>query len=166
MIKFENIIKNYEKNIRKIINSFVETDNAQDVEQEVLIKVWKNLPEYKEENKLKSWLKVITVNTCKDYVKSKQFKQKKKAQSDEMLHFTADNLPTPELKLLQNERHQKILNAINELSLKHKEIIILCDIKELTYEEISQKLNCPAGTVRSRLFNARKALQYKLRDLM
>ena len=64
------------------------------------------------------------------------------------------------------ERHKLIIGAIDKLNKKHREVLILHDIEELTYEEISKKVNCPVGTVKSRLFNARKELKQELGDLL
>lgn len=163
----DTIIKSYGQNIRNIITSIAGSRNFQDIQQEVYIKIWKNLPRYRNNGKLHGWVKKITVNTCKDHLKSKQFNQDKVTEYEEdNLISLKDKKTTPDKLLLYNERQQKIIKAIESLKPKLKEVIILYDIEEMTYEEISAKVKCPAGTVKSRLFNARKQLQKELTDLI
>lgn len=166
-IKIENIIKSYGKNIQSLIRSFSPKKDSQDLEQEVYIKIWKNLSSYQDEGKIWSWLKRITVNTCKDHLRSKYYNQEIKTDYDDSNFLVLkDKKISPEKKMIMNERHKIIINAVESLKPKFKEVIILYDLKELSYEEISKKLKCPVGTVKSRLFNARKQLQVDLRELI
>ncbi len=163
----DEIVKNYNKNIKYVIRSLTGNNNVNDIEQEVYVKAWKNLPKYENKGNIWSWLKVITVNTCKDHLKSKYNAQKKVTINDDTnFYFLKDKKLTPENTLLQEERHKTILDAIHNLKPKFKEIILFYDIEELSYEEISQKIKRPVGTVKSRLFNARKNLQESLKDLI
>ncbi len=147
--------------------SFTGNGNFRDIQQEVYIKIWKNLPKYQDNGKLPGWIKKITVNTCKDHLKSRQFNQNKVTTSeDEILTAIKDKKTTPDNLILLKERQRKIIAAIEKLSPKFKEVIILYDIEEMTYEKIAEKLKCPTGTVKSRLFNARKQLQAELTDLL
>ena len=72
----------------------------------------------------------------------------------------------PEQQVINLERHQKIISAIEELKPKLKETIILCEIEGYSYEEAAKKLKCPVGTIKSRIFNAKKELAEKLEDLL
>lgn len=163
----DEVIKSYGQNIRNIITSITGNRNFQDIQQEVYIKIWKNLPKYHNQGKLNSWVKKITVNTCKDHLKSKQFNQDRVTDYEEdSLISIKDRKSTPDNVLLLNERQKRIINTIEKLKPKLKEVILLYDIEEMTYEEISQKLKCPTGTVKSRLFTARKQLQADLADLL
>lgn len=159
----EIINGNYVKSIiKRITNEYNE-----DLEQEVYLKVWKNSEKYKEQGNLKAWVGTIAANVSKDYLKSSQ---KKTAQltidDDEAILRVADKKTTPELKLIQNERQKQISEAINTLKPKFKEVIMLSEIQNYSYEEISKKLNCPTGTVKSRIYNAKKELAEKLKELM
>jgi len=163
----DSIIKVYGNNIRNLIVSITGKKNFQDIQQEVYIKIWKNLPKYSDNGKIPGWIKAVTVNTCKDHFKSKQFKQETATSSDEdNIVRIKDRKATPDSLVLQNERQTQIVQAIENLKPKFKAVILLYDIEELTYEEISEKLKCPTGTVKSRLFNARKQLQVELTDLL
>ncbi len=163
----EAIIKLYGQNIKNIITSIIGNRHFQDIQQEVYIKLWKNLPKYQDKGKLQGWVKKITVNTCKDHLKSRQFNQDKLTdyEEDNLINIK-DKKTTPDNLFLLNERQKRITNTIERLKPKLKEVIILYDIKEMTYEEISEKIKCPVGTVKSRLFNARKKLQNELTDLI
>lgn len=85
---------------------------------------------------------------------------------DEVLVSIKDKKLTPELKLINNERQQRILNAINSLKPKFKETVMLCEIYGYSYEEAAYKLKCPIGTIKSRLYNAKKELAVMLKDLL
>ena len=77
-----------------------------------------------------------------------------------------DKKSTPENKVISLERQKRIIDAIEHLKPKFKEVILMCEINGYTYEECAQKLRCPIGTVKSRIFNAKKELAEQLKDLM
>ncbi len=162
----KKIIEQYKYGIKTIIKNITGSYN-EDLEQEVYVKTWKNKDKYIEQNKFKQWINKITSNTCKDYLKSAYFKNTQKTDSQEdLLTIVKDEKPTPETILSRKERQETILHAINKLPKKMKEIIILYDMYDMNYNEISEKLKCPVGTVKSRLFNARKELSVYLENLL
>ncbi len=139
----------------------------EDIEQEVYIKTWKNLGNYKEQGKFKSWINTITANLCRDYLKSSSYKNYQNNVTDEEeFNQIKDTKHDIESEFIRKQRIKTIIKAVDSLKPKLKEVVILYEMKELSYEEISKKLNCPVGTVRSRLFNARKELSIKLKDLI
>ncbi len=154
----KEIIKAHQKNIQNLIISMTGKKNAQDIEQEVYIKIWKNLSRYREQGNLRAWVRRITVNTCKDHLKSKQFSNELKTDLTEEHLEHSDKKLTPDKQLLLKERKNTIIKAVETLKPKLKEVVILYDMQEMSYEEISEKIKCPVGTVKSRLFNARKQL--------
>ena len=165
-MNLKEIIKNngiYVKNIiKKITNEYNE-----DLEQEVYIKVLKNADKYEEKGNFKAWISTIASNISKDYLKSSQTKLQQASTSNEDCVINLnDKRQTPEMRLLQLERQKIIADAIDKLKPKFKEVILLSEIEEYTYEEISKKINCPIGTVKSRLFNAKKELAVKLEKLL
>ena len=85
---------------------------------------------------------------------------------DNILNTIKDQKSTPELKVISNDRQKIITTAIEGLRPKFKEVIMLCEIYDYTYEEASFKLKCPVGTIKSRLYNAKKELAIKLQDLL
>ena len=77
-----------------------------------------------------------------------------------------DKKSTPESNVISLERQKRIIKAINQLKPKFKEVIMLCEINGYSYEDCAKKLKCPVGTVKSRLYNAKKELALMLEDLM
>ncbi|CDE44877.1 rNA polymerase sigma-H factor [Clostridium sp. CAG:768] len=163
---FKELIKNNQSNVRSIIRLITKETN-EDLEQEVYVKVWKNADKYTDKGSFKSWINTIAKNVSKDYLKSAHKKnQDTMTTDDEVLVSIKDKKLTPELKLINNERQQRILNAINSLKPKFKETVMLCEIYGYSYEEAAYKLKCPIGTIKSRLYNAKKELAVMLKDLL
>jgi len=163
-----NVIKTYDKKIDNVIKKFFRSnDDIEDIKQEVLIKTWKNLLKQRKEGSFWGWIYTITSNTCKDQLKSrKKILDNIDDKEEEVFQNLPDLKPCPEKKSLSLEKKKTIYNAIEKLNPKFKEVIIMHDIDELTYEEIALKVKCPVGTVKSRLFNARKVLREELSGLL
>ena len=85
---------------------------------------------------------------------------------DEVVNAIQDTKVTPELKLQSKIRQKRILKAIDNLKPKLKEVILLCDIEGMTYEQAASALNVPIGTIKSRIYNAKKELAEVLSDLL
>lgn len=163
----KEVIELYNGKINSIIKRFCKADNdIEDIKQEVLTKTWKNIDKCREESKFKSWLNQITVNTCRDYLRSNKKTQHIVPLDNEISEKLSSIKHNTENKAIANERQKTILEAINKLSPKFKEVIILHDVQEFTQEAIAEKINCPLGTVKSRLFNARKILRRDLDTLL
>ena len=164
---FKEIIKTNKENVKNIIRMITKEDN-EDLEQEVYLKVWKNSEKYKEKGSFKGWIKKKEKNVSKDYLKSAVNRHESLLVSEEDKTFEniKDKKSTPELKLLKNERQEKILKAINKLKPKFKEVIVYCEIYGYTYEDCAKRIKCPVGTVKSRIYNAKKILAETLSDLM
>lgn len=166
MDNFKNIVKDNQNNVRSIIRLITKETN-EDLEQEVYVKVWKNSEKYKEQGVFKSWINTIAKNVSKDYLKSKQKRYADDAGADdEIFNNIKDKKDTPELRLIKNDRHEKIMSAVNSLKPKFKEVVMLCEIYGYTYEDASNRLKCPIGTIKSRLYNAKKELAIILKDLL
>lgn len=165
-MNFKEIIKNNQNNVRSIIRLITKETN-EDLEQEVFVKVWKNSEKYKEQGSFKSWINTIAKNVSKDYLKSVQKRNQDAITSDdEVLNTIKDKKSTPELKVISNERQRQITKAIDTLKPKFREVVMLCEIYGYTYEEAAFKLKCPIGTIKSRLYNAKKELVNLLKDLL
>ena len=145
----------------------VTNQENEDLEQEVYIRVWKNADKYEERGNFKSWINTIAKNISKDYIKSAYFKNSCNVTSDELVLDTVkDRKQTPDMKVMASERQKRIICAIESLKPKLKETIMLCEIQGYTYEEAAKKLKCPLGTIKSRIYNAKKELAEKLEDLL
>ena len=160
----QNIIQTNKGKIRSIIKKMTGSYN-EDIEQEVYIKTWRGFSHYQEQGKISQWIGAITANICRDYNKSRQNKESQNQDSDEEI---LENLPfevNPEILLDTKTRQKIILKAVNSLPLKMREVIILCEYEDLTIKQVAQKLNTSEGTIKSRLFNARKILATVLKPL-
>lgn len=165
-MNFNEIIETNKNNIKNIIRLITKSEN-EDLEQEVYIKLWKNSDKYKEQGSMKSWIGTIAKNTSKDYLKSAMVRNEQNSTSDEfVLTSIKDKKTIPEDRVLASERQKKIIKAIDSLKPKLRETIMLCEIYGFTYEEAAEKLNCPIGTIKSRIYNAKKELAEKLEDLL
>lgn len=160
----KQIIMENKSRIKAIIKKLTGSYND-DIEQEVYIKTWKNLENYHEQGKFKQWIGTLTANTCRDYFKSKQYKLSAQEFSDEEV---LEEIPchTNQEEVIDAKMRQKlILKAVDELPYKMRQIIILFEFEELSLEQIAKKTGLPMGTIKSRLFNARKILGEKLKFL-
>lgn len=163
---FKDIVKSNQSNVKSIIRLITKETN-EDLEQEVYIKVWKNSEKYKEQGAFKSWVNTIAKNVSKDYLRSVQKRnQDSLVDDEEIMNNVRDKKSTPELKLISNDRQKRITEAINTLKPKFKEVVMLCEIYGYTYEDAAFKLKCPVGTIKSRLYNAKKELAVLLKDLL
>lgn len=166
MMNFNDIIKANKQNVKNIIKLITKQEN-EDLEQEVYIKMWKNSSKYEERGTLKSWINTIAKNTSKDYLKSATVRYEQDSTSEDfVLNSIKDKKMSPESNIINLERKQKIINAIDSLKPKFREVIMLCEIQGYTYEAASKELLCPIGTIKSRIYNAKKELAEQLKDLI
>ncbi len=157
----KDIINKNKGLIRAVIRKFTGSYN-EDIEQEVYIKTWRNLDNYHEEGKFKQWIGTLTANVCRDYFKSRQYSQNNAEVRDPEILETMPAGSSQEEAVDAKIRQKLILKAVDELPPKMRKVIILYEFEELSLEQIAQKTGVPAGTVKSRLFNARQILKQKL----
>ena len=163
---FGKLIFEYEKIIYNVAYRLMgNTEDAKDMSQEVLIKIYKNLDKCKEIKYLKSWIYTVTTNTCIDEIRKRKNKYTESLDSEnntedgEILRQIKSDILTPEEQVLKKEKNNQLQNAINQLPTNYKTIIVLRDINNLSYDEIAKITNLNLGTVKSRLPRARKALK-------
>ena len=169
---FDRLILKYKDKVFNICYRFLgHYDEANDSAQETFLKAYRYLNGFKFKSSFYTWLYTIAINTCKNAVKSAEYKKKKKTMSinneseTEDGHFTIElkgNGNTPSLELEKKERELYIQQNIDSLKEEHKTIIIFRDIEGLTYEEISKMMKLNIGTVKSKLSRAREILKTKL----
>ncbi|MBN2530940.1 MAG: sigma-70 family RNA polymerase sigma factor [Deltaproteobacteria bacterium] len=146
-------------------------EEAEDLLQEVFITVFKKIDSFRGESSLSTWIYRIATNHCinrkkylsrrKHYAKSSFSELTEKEQSETGSGIT-QNLPRPDEMAEGKQMELLIQHAISSLDDEYKVVLILRDVQNLSYEEIEQILNVPAGTVKSRLHRARMALKEKL----
>ena len=166
-MNIKKIIETNRQYVKNLIKTITNTHNNEDIEQEVYIKLWKNRDKYEEKGTLKSWVKTITLNATQDFLKSKQNKQSSITVNDEdILKNIHDTTSYTENKIINIETRKAVINAIEKLNKNHKEVIIMYEFYNLSYEDIAKKLNCPLGTIKSRIYTAKKILAQNLKDLL
>ena len=158
---FEKLVLKYEKKIYNLVLKILENEqDAYDVSQEVFIKVFDSLHTFSYSSKFSTWLYRIAVNKAID-----QVRKKKKKNSIEVLDnsdtknidcIELETYESPEKKVIRNEFKNQIVDLLNKLSEEQKMIIILRDIEQYSYKEISEILDCSIGTVKSRISRSRK----------
>lgn len=160
---FEELITTYEKLIYNIsYRMFSNAEDAKDITQEVFIKIYKNINKCTDLNSFKNWACKIASNTCID-----ELRKRKGIYTDNIddtlesdyLNETKLKVITPEDSLVNKENISEIQSAINRLSPEYKTLIILRDIHGMNYQEISEIMDTPLGTIKSRIHRARTNLK-------
>ncbi len=160
----KDIIAQNQGRIKAIIKKLTGSYN-EDIEQEIYIKTWKNMNMYKEEGKFVQWISTLAANVCRDYLKSKQHQAEVRKVGDETL-LDRVAVGGRQEEVIDAKRRQKIiLKAVDTLPKKLRQVIILYEFEEMSYEEIARKTGDPVGTIKSRLFNARRLLSEVLQPL-
>jgi RNA polymerase sigma-70 factor (ECF subfamily) len=170
---FENLIENHRKRVYNIAFKMLHNqEDAYDITQEVFIRVFKSMKEFREEASFSTWIYRITKNACLDELRKR--KNKATVSMDEDLETedgtikrqVEDCSPGPDALYESMELRDIVRTAIGHLSDEHKFVIILRDLRGFSYEEIAKVLECPEGTVKSRINRARKALKEILQRRM
>jgi len=163
---FEELTEVYQKKIFNLAYRMTGNyDDASDMAQEALIRIFKSIGNFKEQSSFSTWIYRITTNVCLDELRRK--KNKKVFSLDEEIHADDGEIqrqimsddPQPDEVVEKEELKRIVNNAINNLQDDQKLVITLRDIQGLSYEEISNVLECPVGTVKSRINRARQALK-------
>jgi RNA polymerase sigma-70 factor, ECF subfamily len=137
--------------------------DAEDLVQETYAKALKGFKSFEQGTNLRAWMFRILRNTFLTSRTGLAAQNTSSLEDDEAQdNIVAAHTVTPELLLLQHENQQTVMDALAAIPVSHREIILLCDIEELSYREISQILAIPIGTVMSRLSRARNSLRQTL----
>jgi len=173
---FEMLVVKYQRRIERLIGRMVrDVDLVADIAQETFIRAYRALPQFRAESAFYTWLYRIAVNTAKkalvDMKRDPVMTYTSLQGSDDDDETYRGGLEptdgeTPEALLASKEIAATVNAAINALSEDLRQAITLREIEGLSYEEISDVMNCPIGTVRSRIFRAREAIAERLRPLL
>jgi RNA polymerase sigma-70 factor (ECF subfamily) len=128
---------------------------AEEVVQETMIAVWKNAKDYKEQSQLSTWILGIARNKALDRARARQREPELLREIDRR----ASGRATPEQIARRDSQVERVRSALEKLSPEHREVIMLAFYNELSYSEIAQILNCPEGTVKSRVYYAKEQLK-------
>lgn len=174
---FEMLVVKYQRRIERLISRMVrDADLVQDIAQESFIRAYRALPQFRGESAFYTWLYRIAVNTAKkalvelkrDPLVSESALLGAAGEDDETSRVEREltDGETPEALLASKEIARTVNAAIEALSDELRQAITLREIEGLSYEEIAEMMNCPIGTVRSRIFRAREAIAQRLRPLL
>jgi RNA polymerase sigma-70 factor (ECF subfamily) len=144
---------------------------AQDVAQEAFLKAYRALPSFRGDSAFYTWLYRIAINTAKNALVSNRRRPVDfdlDLQDPELYdrHAKVKEVDTPEGVLLTDEIREVVERAMQQLPEDLRTAIVLREIEGLSYEEIAEAMDCPVGTVRSRIFRAREAIDKKLQPLL
>ena len=173
---FEMLVVKYQRRIERLIGRMVrDTDLVQDIAQETFIRAYRAMGQFRGDSAFYTWLYRIAVNTAKKALVDLKrdplvlHGNRPGAEDGDETSRAESELTTgetPEGLLASKEIAQAVNEAIEALSEDLRQAITLREIEGLSYEEISDVMNCPIGTVRSRIFRAREAMAQRLRPLL
>lgn len=169
---FDMLVRKYQHKIIKLISRYVhDSTEALDVAQEAFIKAYRAIPGFRGDSAFYTWLYRIAINTAKNHLVAESRRPLDHGvdlQDPEQYDMQARlrDMDTPERLLLTEEIQRTVEAAIEQLPEDLRTAIILREIDGMSYEEIAQAMSCPVGTVRSRIFRAREAIDGKLRPLL
>lgn len=169
---FDILVRKYQYKIAQLVNRYIkDSSEALDVAQESFIKAYRALPGFRGESAFYTWLYRIAINTAKNHLATRS----RRPSDDEIDIEEAEQFEsgvhlrdqeTPEGLALSEELAEAIQAALDQLPEELRTAITLREFEGLSYDEIAQVMNCPVGTVRSRIFRAREAIDKKLEHLL
>ncbi len=170
---FNLLVTKYQRKLGRLISRFVrDPAEAEDVTQDAFIKAYRALPSFRGESAFYTWLYRIGINTAKNHLLANKRRAPTNTPFDtddaesfedaEQLH----EVTTPENELMSKEVVNVVQTSLQQLPEDLRSALTLREIEGLSYEEIAGVMNCPVGTVRSRIFRAREAIAENLRPLL
>lgn len=169
---FDLLVIKYQHRIIHLVNRYVKDPvEAEDVAQDSFIKAYRALADFRGESAFYTWLYRIAINTAKNYLLSRSRRHQDDEidiQDAEQLEMAAQlkDVETPEHSLMNDQVVQVIRAALDKLPEDMRTAIMLREFEGMSYEEIAVAMDCPIGTVRSRIFRARAAIDEKLSPLL
>lgn len=169
---FDILVRKYQHKVVSLVSRYV-SDHAEalDVAQEAFIKAYRAMGNFRGDSAFFTWMYRIAINTAKNYLVAQSRRPPSSdLDAQEAEQYGGDSRlrdsSSPERELLREEIEQTIQEAINALPEDLRTAITLREVEGMSYEDIAQTMDCPIGTVRSRIFRAREAIDRKLRPLL
>ena len=169
---FDLLVLKYQHRIVKLVSRYLrEPADALDVTQEAFLKAYRALPKFRGDSAFYTWLYRIAINTAKNHLVSLSRRPTEVDLENENgeqieLEELQKTIETPERLLLTNEIKDTVFDTIERLPDDLRTAITLREVEGMTYEEIAAAMDCPIGTVRSRIFRAREAIDVRLKPLL
>ena len=172
---FDLLVIKYQRKLARLLSQFIrDAAEVEDVAQETFIKAYRALPSFRGESAFYTWLYRIGINTAKNFLVT----QGRRAPTMTSAGFDIEDaenveegsqlreMNTPESELMSKQIAETVNQTLQELPEELRKAITLREIEGISYEEIATIMNCPIGTVRSRIFRAREIIAEKLRPLL
>ena len=173
---FDLLVSKYHRKVLRLISRLVrDPAEVEDIAQETFIKAYRALPQFRAESAFYTWLYRIAVNTAKNYLSASNrrpipMSDLSKADDEDESPLSsfeqAVDMQTPDSVMLSRQIAKTVEQAMEALPADLRTAVTLREIEGLSYEEIAAAMNCPIGTVRSRIFRARDAIAERLRPLL
>jgi RNA polymerase sigma-70 factor, ECF subfamily len=169
---FDLLVAKYQHKILNLIMRYVkDPSEAMDVAQEAFLKAYRAVPAFRGDSAFYTWLYRIAINTAKNHLVAARRRpinlEIELSETEGFEPFAAlRDIDSPESLALTDEIGEVINEAVEELPDELRTAILLREIEGMSYEEIAEAMDCPVGTVRSRIFRAREAIDKKLKPLM
>ncbi|MEN3372359.1 RNA polymerase sigma factor RpoE [Dechloromonas sp. ZS-1] len=170
---FDQLVGKYQRKLGRLLSRYIrDAAEIEDVSQEAFIKAYRALPSFRGDSAFYTWLYRIGINTAKNYLVSQGRRAPTTTEFDaEEAEGFEDagqlrDINTPESVLMSKQIGETVNSAMESLPDELRTAIVLREIEGLSYEEIAAAMDCPIGTVRSRIFRAREAVATKLRPLL
>jgi RNA polymerase sigma-70 factor (ECF subfamily) len=170
---FSLLVEKYQRKLARLLSRFIrDPAEVEDVTQEAFIKAYRALPAFRGDSAFYTWLYRIGINTAKNYLMAlgRRAPTSTEVDAEDAEGFEEGeqlrDINTPESLLLSNEIAETVTATINKLPEELRRAIQMREIEGMSYEDIAQAMDCPIGTVRSRIFRAREAIAEQLRPLL
>ena len=170
---FELLVGKYQRKLARLLSRFIrDAAEVEDVTQEAFIKAYRALPTFRGDSAFYTWLYRIGINTAKNYLVAmgRRAPTTTEIDSEEAEGFESGDqlrdLNTPENEMATRQIADTVNQTLSELPEELRTAITLREIEGMSYEDIANIMNCPIGTVRSRIFRAREAIAVKLRPML
>jgi RNA polymerase sigma-70 factor (ECF subfamily) len=170
---FRALVQRYRTRIMNLVCRFInDRDRAEEISQEVFLRVFRNRERYRKSGKFSTWIFTIAVNLTKNEIRSRvrhrgtfSLDAMEEESGGQGVSFP-DSKPLPDEDLNANEIGRKVAEALHKIPARYREAVVLRDVEGLSYEEVGQILRIPGGTVRSRINRARLMLKERLKPYL
>jgi len=169
---FDLLVLKYQYKVHAIVARFIrDSDEVRDVVQEAFIKAYRALPKFRGDSQFYTWLYRIAVNTAKNYLVARSRRPPSSdVDLDDAEYYSGSeqlkDTGTPENQLFRDQLEEVINQAIIELPEDLRTAVTLREYEGLSYEDIASVMNCPVGTIRSRIFRGRESIDVRVLELI